>query len=174
MKTNLRTLALCLVLGAGFISVTSCNSDDVVKNGKEEVTKPDEYTYSPPDWIQGEWKIVTDDEEEDDYGWMFNKKYIFPISKDIDNKLSVEAIMGFEISQEEKNAEKIDNKNKTYQILVAGITKFEFHLNKNGILEVQEEGPGGLDKEGNIISKKVKKTYKRSEKPFNIKYFPLI
>ena len=76
------------------------------------------------------------------------------------------------MSQEDKNAEKIDNKNKTYQISRRDneiIIKFEFHLNENGILEFQIEYPT-LEVEGNIIHKKEKRTYKRSEKPFNIKY----
>ncbi|CAI9429887.1 Lipocalin-like domain-containing protein [Candidatus Ornithobacterium hominis] len=168
MKKTLKLVAFCLMLGTSFTAITSCNNDD----GIEEVVK-NKYTYSPPAWIHGEWKIVTSDEEEDDsYGLAFNEKDIFYINKvDIDNKFCRALFSGI-VSQEDKNAEKIDNKNKTYQISRRDneiIIKFEFHLNENGILEFQIEYPT-LEVEGNIIHKKEKRTYKRSEKPFNIKY----
>ncbi|SZD73894.1 Uncharacterised protein [Candidatus Ornithobacterium hominis] len=119
MKTNLRTLAFCLMLGAGFISVTSCNSDDVVKNGKEEVTKPDEYTYSPPAWIHGEWietgKVneegfdeVDEEEHKNCFKFTSNKFYYGSDGRIVEIRADAEKIQNWEKISDESYKFKVE------------------------------------------------------------------
>lgn len=117
MKTNLRTLALCLVLGTSFTAITSCNNDD----GIEEVVKNEKnkYTYSPPAWIHGEWietgKVneegfdeVDEEEQKNCFKFTSNKFYFGDEGGIVEMRADAEKIQNWEKISDESYKFKVE------------------------------------------------------------------